>query len=79
MDSADEIDEILLIFAQKIGFDISCKLSPKKTICMKCQIPFSGKNQKNMSKCLLKCLPRVLSVNKKVIGVLSFSKLSLNI
>ena len=29
---------------------------------MKCHIPFSGKNKKNISKCpLLKILPRVLS------------------
>ena len=32
---------------------------------MKCQILFSGKNKKNISKCLLKILPRVLSVKKK--------------
>ena len=32
---------------------------------MKCQILFSGKNKKNISKCrLLKILPRVLSVNQ---------------
>ena len=32
---------------------------------MKCQILFSGKNKKNISKChLLKILPRVLSVNR---------------
>ena len=30
-------------FSQKTGFDISCKLSPKETICMKCQILLSGK------------------------------------
>ena len=36
----------------------------KETICMKCQILFSEKNKKNISKCcLLKILPRVLSVN----------------
>ena len=35
----------------------------KETICMKYQILFSGKNKKNISKwCLLKNLPRVLSV-----------------
>ena len=34
---------------------------------MKCQILFSGKNKKNISKCrLLKILPRVLSVNGPV-------------
>ena len=38
-------------FSQKTEFDISCKLSPLETICMKCQILFSGKNKKNISKC----------------------------
>ena len=34
---------------------------------MKCQILFSGKNKKNISKCrLLKILPRVLSVNRSL-------------
>ena len=33
-------------FSQKIGFDISCKLSPKETICMNCQSLFSGENKK---------------------------------
>ena len=51
-------------------FDISCKLSPNifllanclmETICMKHQILFSGKNKKNKY-CLLKILPRVLSI-----------------
>ena len=35
-------------FFQKTGFDISCKLSPEETICMKCQILFTGKNKKNI-------------------------------
>ena len=35
-----------LEFSQKTGFDITCKLSPMETICMKCQILFSGKNKK---------------------------------
>ena len=47
-----------------------------ETICMTCQILFSGKNRENISKCcLLKILPRVLSV--KVIaktGNLSLGK-----
>ena len=33
-------DDILIYFSyssQKIGFDISCKLSPKETLCMKYQ------------------------------------------
>ena len=33
---------------------------------MKCHIPFSGKNKKNISKCrLLKFFPRMLGVKKK--------------
>ena len=35
-------------FSQKTGFDISCKLSPMQTICMRCQILFPGKNKKNI-------------------------------
>ena len=51
-------------FSQKTEFDISCKLSPLETICMKCQILFSGKNRKNVSKYhLLKILPIVLSIH----------------
>ena len=40
---------------------------------MKCQILFSGKNKKNISKCrLLKILPRVLSVKGQLVsGVLN--------
>ena len=33
-------------FSQKTEFDMSCKLSPVETICMKCQILFSGKKKK---------------------------------
>ena len=32
----------LKYFSQKMGFDISCKSSPKETICMKCKCLFSG-------------------------------------
>ena len=32
-------------FSQKTGFDIICKLSPMKTIGMKCQILFSEKKK----------------------------------
>ena len=57
-DSAnDKLVIFLLIFSQKIGFDISCKLSALETICMKCQILFSGKNKKNIPKC---CLLKIL-------------------
>ena len=37
-------------FSQKKEFDISCKLSPLETICMRCQILFSGKNKKRYFK-----------------------------
>ena len=39
--------EIFFLFFPEKGFDISCKVSSKETICMKCQILFSGKNKKN--------------------------------
>ena len=42
---ANSVDDKLVmffLFFQKTGFDISCKLSPLETICMKCQILFSG-------------------------------------
>ena len=32
--------------SQKIGLDILCYLSPMDTICMNCQILFSGENKK---------------------------------
>ena len=34
---------VVVFFFQKIGFDISCKLSPKETICMECQSLFPAK------------------------------------
>ena len=37
--SADNILKYLSYFSEKTGFDISCKLSPLETICMKCQNP----------------------------------------
>ena len=36
----------------KIGFDTSCKWSPKEEICMKCQILFSRENKKKYLKML---------------------------
>ena len=52
----------IVIFFQKIGFDIACRLSPEETICMEyqslfspqesicmsCQSLLSGKNKKNI-------------------------------
>ena len=46
---ANSADDKLVIFSYfflKTGFDISCKLSPIVTVCMKCQILFSGKIRK---------------------------------
>ena len=40
--------DFFFYFSQLIGFDISCKLSPEETICMKCQNLFSQKNNKNI-------------------------------
>ena len=36
-------------FSQKTDFDISCKLSPMETVCMKYQNLFSRKNKKNIT------------------------------
>ena len=57
---------IFLLFSQKLGFEISCKLFPKETVCKRWQSPFSEKNikKKKDSKCLqLKILPSMLSIN----------------
>ena len=35
-------------FSQKLSFDISCKLFPQETMCMKCQSLVSEKNKKNI-------------------------------
>ena len=44
--SRRQIDDIFSYFSQKIGFDISCILSPEETICIKCQSLFSEKKKK---------------------------------
>ena len=65
--SRRQIGDIFSYFSQKIGFDISCQLSPKETIGMKCQNLFSGKTEKNTSKCcLLNLFPSMQCVNEKV-------------
>ena len=47
-----------------------------ETICMKCQIVFSLKNKKNISKShLLKILPRVLSINVLFLSSYFFIKI----
>ena len=47
--SADDILKHFSYFSLKKGFDISCKLSPVETICMKCQILFLDKYLPNLS------------------------------
>ena len=46
--SRQHIEIFFSYFFQKTGFDISRKLSQMETICIKCQILFSGKNKKNI-------------------------------
>ena len=60
--------QIVSIFSEKTGFEISCKLSLMEIICMKCQILFTEKiKKKNISICcVLKSLPRMLRVNLAV-------------
>ena len=56
-------------FSQKTGFDISCKLCRMETICMKCQILFSGKNKKNITNLSsAKLIKRVLKVKGKTLA-----------
>ena len=53
-----------MYFFQKTGFDISYKLIPVETSCLKCQILFSRKKKKDISLCiLLKILPSLLSIH----------------
>ena len=40
----DKLMVFFLNFSEKIGFDISCKLFPEETICIKCWSLFPGKN-----------------------------------
>ena len=41
-----QINDIFFYFSQKTGSDISCKLSPVETICMKSHIQFLEKIRK---------------------------------
>ena len=52
-------------FSEKTSLDISCELSAKQTVHMKCQDLFSLKNKKNFLECpLLQILLGALRVNK---------------
>ena len=52
--SADDNYELFMkyfsYFSLKISFDISCKLSPKETICIKWQTLFLEKNKNKCNK-----------------------------
>ena len=50
-------------FSQKIGFDISCKLSSKETVCIKRQSLFSRKSKKNINLSSAEFAHRVIKVN----------------
>ena len=51
--SADDKTILFLISSHRIGLDISCRLSPQETICMKYQSLVSGKDKNHISKCRL--------------------------
>ena len=52
-------------FSQKTGFDISCKLSPVETICMKCQVLFIGDSWHEISSSFME------KIRKKNVNLLS--------
>ena len=64
--SRQQFDDIsFFIFRRKQDLTFHANCPNWRTFCLKCQIPLSGKNKKNISKCcLLKILRRVLSVNQ---------------
>ena len=51
-------------FSYKRDFDISCKLSPLETVCIKCQSLFSGEKQKKNKKIKLSSAEIAQSVVK---------------
>ena len=73
--SADKILNTVFFcfFSQKIGFDISYKLSPLEIICTKCQNLFSRENKKkNIANLLFAELAKkvvkvhMLNINKSI-------------
>ena len=64
--------EIFFLFFPENRSDISCKLSPMETICMKFQIPFSGKNKKNvinlLSAELAKTVIRFMEIIREILN-----------
>ena len=62
-------DDSSKYFSQKIGYDVSYKLSPKETVCKKCQILFPWKNKKNINLSSTKSAHRVIKV--KLLGAMA--------
>ena len=60
--SADNILKYFSYFSEKTDFDISCKLSPMETVCIKCQILFSRENKKNINLPSAELAQRVVKV-----------------
>ena len=50
--SADDIFKYFFYFFQETGFDISCKLSPEETICMKYQNLFFWEKEEKYYQCV---------------------------
>ena len=66
--------DIFSYFPHKTSFDVSCKLSPLETICMKCQNLFSRKNKKKNHQLmchLLTLAQRVIMVKAEIPAQLS--------
>ena len=61
--SADSKLVMFCKFSQKIAFYISCKWSPKETICMKCKMLFSGKKRILQNIVCWKFYPSCLALN----------------
>ena len=72
-----QIDFIFSSFCQITGFDISCKLSPLATICMKCQLCFLGEisaenftqraKHYTKAKCMPVCLLTLVLLNPDIL------------
>ena len=71
--SVDDILKYFSYFSQTTGSDISCKLSPVETICMKYQNLLSGKNVETIC---MKCQNLLSGKNKKNTIILSSAELA---
>ena len=72
--SADDKFIIFFLFFSANSFDISCILSPKETICIKCQNLFSEKKKKKKNKKkIFQNLSEIFTQNAKHYQVLMYS------